>query len=140
MMEVSARGAAVAIVEDDLEISELLIETVERMGHEARAAHDGAAALALFDAPEPPRVMILDLSLPIVDGYAVGRAARARLGSALWIIVTTGFGDVVPELPNVRFDDLLFKPFGLAAIEEALQRAFVMTGPAPAIRRARSRT
>ena len=50
---------------------------LEFVGHEVRAAHDGLKAVALV-AEFQPHVVLLDIGLPVLNGYEVGRAHSAR--------------------------------------------------------------
>ena len=131
MVGCAERGeVAVAVVEDDPDVAMLLAEIVERAGYRPCVAHDGDAAIRLFTAACPPRVVILDLGLPVADGFAVAEAARMRLGGDLFIIAITGFADAAMQrrASDARFDLVLFKPFTVEAIETALSRA--STSPA----------
>ncbi len=61
-------------------------------GHEVRVAHDPSQALSLADAFRP-QIAILDIGLPVMDGYTLGRELRIRLGDAAPILVAlTGYG------------------------------------------------
>lgn len=116
---------AVAVVEDDPDVATLLSEIVEHAGYRARVMQDGDAAIRLFTAACPPRVVILDLGLPISDGFAVAEAARMRLGRELFIIAITGFADAETQrrASDAGFDVVILKPFTVDAIEAALSRA-----------------
>jgi CheY-like chemotaxis protein len=119
---------AVAVIEDDLEVAGLLAEIVERAGHVARVVYDGEAALRLFADEAAPRVVILDLGLPLADGFAVAEAARQRLGSDVFIIAITGYASAKQQQRAERagFDALLMKPFALVDMDEALSRAGIL--------------
>ena len=58
-------------------LAEMLELAVSRLGHVTRLAHDGAAAVAAA-AEFAPDVILLDIGLPVMNGYAVARALRAR--------------------------------------------------------------
>ena len=53
------------------------------LGHEVRLAHDGAAALATIEA-DPPDVVLLDIGLPVVDGYTVVLASPDGSADGNW--------------------------------------------------------
>jgi signal transduction histidine kinase/CheY-like chemotaxis protein len=73
----SARALRVLIVEDNVDAAEMLELAVSRLGHLTRLAHDGAAAVAA--ATEfAPDVILLDIGLPVMNGYAVARALRDK--------------------------------------------------------------
>lgn len=97
------------IVEDEDTIAIPLADGLRREGFEVERAATGAAALA---APEPD-LMLLDLRLPDMDGYAVARAVRAR--SRVPIIMVTARGEEVDRVVGLELgaDDYVVKPFGL---------------------------
>jgi DNA-binding response OmpR family regulator len=69
-------------------IGDLLSEA----GHDVRVAYDASQALSMADAFRP-QTAILDIGLPVMDGYALGRELRSRLGgSAPVLIALTGYG------------------------------------------------
>jgi len=60
----------ILIVDDELLIARILRLTFERAGYEVAIAHDGEEALRLV-RKEHPALVILDLQLPVIDGYGV---------------------------------------------------------------------
>ena len=112
----------VLIVDDDRQIAESLKEAVQDLGDEVVVGFDGkdAVALALATAPD---VVLLDLSLPDVDGVTV--AGQLRLGRglrALKIIAVTGYGDAEARLRTAAagFDLHLTKPVRFGILESVL--------------------
>src|SRR5690606_7349879 len=100
--------------------------TLETAGYRVLTVANGQAALDLV-AAESPDLVILDLRMPILDGWEVCR--RIREFSAVPIIMLTQMND---ELDRVRgldsgADDYLGKPFGqkelVARVRAALRRA-----------------
>jgi CheY-like chemotaxis protein len=62
------------------------------MGHRVHAAPDGPAALALA-AAQRPRIALLDLGLPMIDGYELARRLRELPGlEGIKLIAITGYG------------------------------------------------
>lgn len=97
------------IVEDEDSIATPLADGLRREGFDVERAATGAEALA---APEPD-LMLLDLRLPDMDGYAVAREIRAR--SRVPIIMVTARGEEVDRVVGLEIgaDDYVVKPFGL---------------------------
>ena len=82
----------VLIVDDNLDGGELLGEVLASEGHDVRVADGPIAALALV-ADFRPEVAILDIGLPVMDGYALCAELRAALGApAPFFIALTGYG------------------------------------------------
>jgi DNA-binding response OmpR family regulator len=119
------------VVEDDDGIAEPLVAGLRREGFEVERVATGAAALA---APEPDLVL-LDLRLPDIDGYAVAREMRAR--SRVPIIMVTAKGEEVDRVIGLELgaDDYVVKPFGLrelvARIHAVTRRAAGAPEPDP---------
>jgi len=118
------------VVEDDDGIAEPLVAGLTREGFEVQRAANGTDALA---APLPDLVL-LDLRLPDMDGYAVARELRAR--SRVPIIMVTARGEEVDRVVGLELgaDDYVVKPFGLrelvARINAVMRR--VAERPEPA--------
>src|SRR5713101_2256083 len=67
----------VLLVEDHWNVREALAATLEEFGHEVKVASDGAEALQLLRAGLHPCVILLDLMMPVMDGFAFRREQRA---------------------------------------------------------------
>ena len=71
----------VLIVEDDANIAELLHLYLEKEGYETQMAPDGGKAVELFRSFDPDLVL-LDIMLPVMDGWSVLKKIREERGSA----------------------------------------------------------
>lgn len=82
----------VLIVEDSIDLAESLEMALTMDGHEVQIAHDGATALHL--APRfQPDVILLDIGLPVMDGYQVASRLRTELGMTdVVIAAVSGYG------------------------------------------------
>lgn len=112
-------GRRVLVVDDNVDAAELLAASLALMGHETRIAHDGPSALALVSSFEP-QVAVLDIGLPVMDGYELGRRLRAIPGLAsLRLIALTGYGQASDRKrsADAGFDLHLVKPVELAKLE-----------------------
>jgi len=81
----------VLVVDDNRDAAEMLSQLLARAGHQVEIAVDASQALSAADAFRP-QIAILDIGLPVMDGYALGRELRARLSSAPILIALTGYG------------------------------------------------
>lgn len=111
----------VLVVEDDDSIAEPLVEGLAREGYGVERVATGRDALHAKEAD----LVILDLGLPDMDGYAVCQQLRAR--SAVPILVVTARGAEADKVLGLELgaDDYLVKPFGfreLAARIKAIMR------------------
>ncbi|HLX23660.1 MAG TPA: CHASE3 domain-containing protein [Usitatibacter sp.] len=88
----AARRRKVLVVDDNKDGAESLRALVELMGHDARVAFDGRAALAI-GAEWAPEVVLLDIGLPGVNGYEICREMRTTpWGRHALIVALTGWG------------------------------------------------
>ena len=77
-VEATARtGRRVLVVDDNVDAARLIAAALDAVGHETRAAFDGPAALSIA-AIFRPDVVLLDLGLPLMDGFEVARQLRER--------------------------------------------------------------
>lgn len=73
--------ARLLLVEDTPEIWDVLSRRLRRRGHEVALAHDGAAGLEAVRR-DRPEVILLDLNLPVMDGWTVARRLKDDPGTA----------------------------------------------------------
>ena len=120
------------LVEDDPTMQATLHRALTRRGMEVTAVGDGRAALSQWTALQPDAI-ILDLTLPGLDGLQVLQQARSRgLRTPVLILTARGtVGDRVVGL-NAGADDYLPKPFDLDELEARL-RALVRRSADPAV-------
>lgn len=93
------------------------------MDHAVQIAHDGAAGLAAARR-ETPDIILLDIGLPELDGFAVTALLRQdRRFERVPIVAVTGFGqDVDRRRPRqAGFDEHLVKPFDPSALRATLE-------------------
>jgi len=122
-------SAKVLVVDDDANVQRLLTYTLKQEGYEVIVASDGAEGLRLW-AAEEPALILLDVSLPGLDGFEVATRIRAEEGEArhVPIIILTAEREVEQKVRALRAgaDDFLIKPFHpaelLARIRSLLTR------------------
>ena len=115
----------IVVVEDDINIAELLRLYLEKDGFEVLIAHDGGEGLRLAESENPDLVM-LDIMLPVMDGWQVCRAIRKN--SKVPIIMLTAKGETEDKVTGLEMgaDDYIVKPFEvkelLARVHAVLRR------------------
>ena len=118
-------AVSVLIVEDDKNIQDLLQMYLEKEGYAVTVAGDGGQGLVKFRSIKPDLVL-LDVMMPVMDGWAVCRAIRAE--SQTPVIMLTAKGETDDKVAGLRSgaDDYVTKPFEmkelLARIEAVLRR------------------
>jgi CheY-like chemotaxis protein len=112
----------VLIVDDHPGTTEALAMLLGLLGHQAHAVHRGADALAAAREIDP-HLVLLDISLPDINGYDVARALRDEHGRRSYLVAATGWGRPADRVraQAAGFDSHLTKPFQLAELRELLQ-------------------
>ena len=117
------------IVEDDANIAELLRLYLGKDGFEVMIAADGGKAESMFDLFSPD-VVLLDIMLPVKDGWQVCRDIRKK--SSVPIIMLTAKGETNDKVSGLEMgaDDYVTKPF---EVKELLARIQCVTRRSPVI-------
>jgi len=115
----ATRGAPrrILIVDDNQDAADILALLLTSEGHKVEVVYCSTDALDRV-AQQLPDVVLLDIGMPVMDGYAVARALRARHGNALRLIALTGYG--LPEdrkrTAAAGFDAHLVKPVDIKTL------------------------
>jgi DNA-binding response OmpR family regulator len=129
----ASRVATVLVVDDDPIVREVLSSYLLRAGLEVAEAGDGEAALRAFEAGHPDLV-VLDLTLPRIDGLEVFRRMRAVRGD-LPVVMLTARGEESDRVLGLEVgaDDYITKPFSnrelLLRVQSILRRVAALTVP-----------
>ncbi|WP_438445543.1 response regulator [Gorillibacterium sp. sgz5001074] len=114
------------VAEDDQEIRELMVLYLEKHGFRVTAVEDGLQALRMFEK-ELPDLVLLDINLPMIDGFGVCKEIRKVSNvPVIFISCRNDSEDVVNGL-EIGGDDYVTKPFDpvvvLARVQANLRRA-----------------
>jgi CheY-like chemotaxis protein len=111
----------VLIVEDNADSRNTLRTLIRLWGHEVQAAADGASGVetALNWKPE---VAVVDIGLPLLDGFEVARQIRADVGNGIRLIALTAYGDPADRRRgfDAGFDEYLIKPADVDELQRLL--------------------
>jgi len=128
----------ILIVDDEHDITDLVAYNLTKAGYRVDKAHDGVEALRLAQA-RPPRLVVLDLMLPGMDGLEVCRRLRAEARTrSIPILMLTAKGEETDKVVGLEMgaDDYLTKPFSprelVARVRALLRRAKPSEGPGEA--------
>lgn len=115
----------VLIVDDDEGIRQFVATALSEEGYEVAEAADGKEALARAEAVRPD-LILLDLRMPVMDGWEFARAYRSRPGKGARLVIVTAGLDVAKDAREIGADGFLAKPFQL---DDLLSAVDVHTQP-----------
>ncbi|MBO5798112.1 MAG: response regulator transcription factor [Clostridia bacterium] len=130
-----ADAKKILIVDDEERMRRVLVDYLRIKGYDTVEAANGEAALAQF-AAEKPDMVLLDVMMPVMDGWETCR--RLREQSAVPVIMLTARGQEEDELTGFSLgaDEYIAKPFSLkillARVEALFRRGAAPAAPAPA--------
>ena len=114
------REVTILVVDDEADIRATVSAMLEIEGYEVAEAANGADALHVLEERRPD-VILLDMRMPVLDGWGVAAGLRA-LGVRVPIAVMTAARDVRTSCAEVAGDACLAKPFRLDAVVDTIAR------------------
>jgi CheY-like chemotaxis protein len=112
------------IVDDDEDIVDTVRMVLSRRGWQVEAAADGAVGLERLRSGLRPKVVLLDLMMPGINGWQFCDALRAEPElSHIPVVIISGAGDVGEKARSVGAVGHLRKPFELTELYEAVESA-----------------
>ncbi|MFL6624240.1 MAG: response regulator [Sulfurifustis sp.] len=118
---IDANQRRVLVVDDETDVAYSFANLLEALGYHACCAYEGLAALAAAAEFRPDTVFV-DIGLPDMDGYELGRRLRERFPNMRVVALS---GDPTEEGQNMAkafFDAFILKPGNLRYIEQVLAR------------------
>ena len=112
----------VLVVEDHEDSREVLRLALELEGHHVETAADGAEGVELALRMSPD-IVLVDIGLPSLDGYAVAQRIRDALGDSVLLVALTGYGrdDDRRRTAGAGFDAHLVKPVDFESVARLLE-------------------
>ena len=121
------------VVDDDRVLADVLAFTLRREGFQVILAYDGEAALRRW-TEEQPDLIVLDVNMPKLDGFAVCRRIRAQADTPIILLTVRGEEDDIVHGLGLGADDYITKPFSprqlVARSHALLRRAGIASPPA----------
>ncbi len=114
----------ILVADDNVDALQTLATVLELGGHEVFSAANGSLALESAER-HLPEVALLDIGMPLLDGYEVARRIRAQAwGKRITLVALTGWGQDSDRRRSreAGFDSHLVKPLDLAKLTELLAR------------------
>jgi DNA-binding response OmpR family regulator len=114
----------VLIVDDEPDMADTLAALVRHWGHDVCALYCAQAALDKVKNFHPD-VMVIDISMPDIDGNQMAQAVRGRAGPQSLLVAVTGHSEDEIRAKSARagFDHYLVKPYYLSELENILAKA-----------------
>lgn len=121
MRFVADGGGWVLVVDDDADIRESITDVLEMRGFRVKTAVNGAQALEILRGGGRPCVILLDLMMPILNGWEFCAEQRKDAAlAALPVVVISGGGSTNAKAADLGVTEFLRKPLELAAILEVV--------------------
>jgi two-component system, chemotaxis family, chemotaxis protein CheY len=108
----------ILVVDDDPSILEAVADLLRLEGYEVSTAADGAEALEAVEQ-EPPSLVLLDMRMPVLDGWGFAKALRDR-GIRLPILVMTAARDAAGWAREIGAQGYVAKPFDIGELLDAV--------------------
>ena len=102
--------ADILVVEDEVAMADAMRRMLHITGYATRRAENGLLALQAV-AKQRPALVLLDILMPVMDGWQCARELRVRYGHSLPIVIVTAAEHVWARAAELGADDVLAKPF-----------------------------
>jgi CheY-like chemotaxis protein len=130
-------AARILVVDDDPDLRRSLVEVLEEKGYEVSCANNGEEALHAL-AGAAPNAILLDLTMPVMDGWTFRRLQRSdpRLARIPTVVISAAYSDP-RAVEGLGADAFLAKPFEVSRLTATLKALCGAATPAPESRPAR---
>ena len=118
----------ILVTDDDPDLLELISEALAHHGYRVATARHGQEALERVEA-ERPNLVLLDMNMPVMDGWAFASELRERYGRSVPIVVITAAKDSKLRADEVGAEGELGKPFELEQLYEVVEDMLVAGAP-----------
>jgi CheY-like chemotaxis protein len=115
------QSATILVVDDDPDVREVAVSSLESLGYRMLAAENGPAALRLLARNGPVDLLVVDMAMPGMNGVELIRRAREQ-HPGLKAMLVTGYADVAAFSPAEN-DLVLQKPYRLERLAETVAEA-----------------
>ncbi|MGZ3449807.1 MAG: response regulator [Polyangiales bacterium] len=121
--------APILVADDDPETVSVLVEALTFRGYRVVTARDGKEALERVES-DHPRLVLLDMTMPVMDGWAFAKALHERHGRAIPIVVMTALEDSQLRADELGAEGALGKPFDLQDLFDVVEDMLAVPGEA----------
>ncbi|MFL6648570.1 MAG: MEDS domain-containing protein [Sulfurifustaceae bacterium] len=118
-------GRRILVVDDNSDAADSLREALQLLGHATHVAYDGPSALQAAEEVRPD-LALLDIGLPVMDGYELGQRLRSRCGRHVKLVALTGYGQPSDRRrsADAGFDGHLVKPVDFERLQSLIKELF----------------
>lgn len=124
-------GPHVLVVDDDPDMLEVMSAILDAEGYAYVTAANGVAALDAIDR-EPPAVVLLDMLMPVMNGWQAADEIHHRYGRTIPIVVVTAAEHAEARAREIDADGVLAKPFDVDDLLRVISR-YLRPAPAPQV-------
>ena len=119
-----AQGKKILVVDDEQQLALAVKIRLQSRGYEVVTAHDGKKALEVLER-EKPDMVILDVLMPVMDGYSCLREINTKMGRGKVPIIILTARDRMKDLFELEgIEDYVIKPFDHEDLMVRIERAF----------------
>ena len=119
-----AEGKKILVADDEQQLALALKIRLQSQGYEVVTAHDGQAALTMA-AKEKPDLIILDVLMPVMDGYSCVRELNTRFGRGKIPVIVLTARERMKDLFELEgVEDYVIKPFDHEDLFLRIERTF----------------
>jgi CheY-like chemotaxis protein len=123
-MTARARNVEILLIEDEPDLRTDLAYLLEDEGYRVRTAAHGAEALALLEGGARPAVILLDLMMPVMDGWETRAHLRARAAlSNIPVVILSGVANDEEEIAALAVAAYVTKPTSVRQLCAIIDRA-----------------
>ena len=119
----------VLVVDDDEDMVEVIELLLHDAGYATRTAQNGRQALDVI-AESMPALIVLDMLMPVMNGWQFAQAFRSRYGRAIPIVVATAAEHIERRRNGLDVTDVLPKPFEISDLLRLVARHVQLPPPA----------
>ena len=112
----------ILLVEDDADICGVITMILESDGYPVATASNGAEALELIHREGPPKMILLDMQMPEMDGWQFASRLFSEFGHTIPVIVMTATSNVEQRAADLNADGWLGKPFDLYRLRSTVEK------------------
>jgi CheY-like chemotaxis protein len=116
------RHKFVLVVEDDEDILEMVSLALQLEGHTIKVAKNGHEALERLKKDGLPDLVLLDMKMPVMDGWKFAREFNAQYDHQAPIVVMTAAGNAEQRADDVKASGVLPKPFTIDLLLSAVEK------------------